>query len=425
MRHNDAPSANPIKKDRWFYRHRYAFSIFFFILLYNSLVVKRLNLWKVTEITYAYHAVDFSIGFNSQILPGAIYNLLLGDNRSMLSASIYETVLLLLFFAGVAFMLERFILSIAPDGRPDVLKLMFFYLTGAYTFAIFTYELGMLDVYWLFFSIFALLFIKKKVVRAIVPVFFVLSLLVHFSSAVSYLVFFGILILYNASIAKNKKEKIVYFLILTVSALLSVGLLLFLLKNQGTGMNYDITAFRYFMKDRGSDYLLYYNYAFYNKYVDTDVVSPETYAIASPVARILAVIGERIAFNFKLTSTGLKKQIHNLVATLIILAPIVAFIYKVLFRFFKAQKENKLKKVTLLLMMVQFPFTLTALLYSLDIVRWFTHGFLIFFTLFIYLMYHEEKLRDLFFEEAGRYRDVRIQLLYALSYACYTLRVYG
>ena len=67
------------------------------LLLYEWVVVGQLQIWRTGIVAYEFHAVDFSMGFGSFILPGAVYQRICGPiNES--SLTVYHTVLLLVFF---------------------------------------------------------------------------------------------------------------------------------------------------------------------------------------------------------------------------------------------------------------------------------------------------------------------------------------
>ena len=59
-------------------RHKIALSFFAFIVIYNFVFVdKPFEFSSLCDVTYAYHLVDFSVGFCTKLLPGAIYNFFL------------------------------------------------------------------------------------------------------------------------------------------------------------------------------------------------------------------------------------------------------------------------------------------------------------------------------------------------------------
>ena len=387
------------------------------MVLYNALIVNQLHLWKVSNITFAYHVVDYSLGFRSQLLPGAIFYGIFGERASRVTASVYETVLLLLFFAGISFFLERFLLAVEQPFKPSAYVLTVFFLSGPFTFAVFTDELGMLDVYWLFFSLLFFVVLEKKGFRFLIPALFVLSLLVHFSSVLNYLILFAILLLYRISVEKEKQMRKIYFCVFGLSVLATAGLFVFFLLFHTENLPLTQEEFHQMLQDRGSSYFLYYDYSFYNQYGGAEVVPSSVLSIPSPVLRTIQMIVEKC----KITMTGyrdnLEKSVTRFIIVAVILTPIVAFIYRQWLRLYKSSKGNKLKRLCSFLMMVQFPFTaVVGCLFSPDVIRWFTHAFLISFTMFLYALYHEREMREKVLDDMEQLKDVLWVKVYFLAY---------
>ena len=406
------------KQRGFIFAHRFAIGFFLYVVLYNFLVTKRLTLWKVTNITYAYHLVDYkSFGFRSQLLPGSVFYGILGEHTSRTVVSIIETILLLLFFAAVAIILERFLHQTEKPYQAAALVLIFLYLSGPFTFSIFTEELGMLDVYWLFFSLLFFIVFEKKGLRFLIPVLFVLSLLVHFSSVLNDLILFSILLLYRISIESEKKTRRIYFTIFFLSILATAGLFIFFLIFHEENMPLSREAFHQLLQSRNSTYYLYYDYSFYNIYAEKDVVPSAVFSIESPVWRTIRMIVGKCQFNFKMYRAGLKDSLSRLALAILLLTPIMCFIDKHLHRFFKSIQGNKLKRFCVLLMMVQFPFTaVVGCLFSPDIIRWFTHAFLISFTMFLYVLHKEEDVRTQVLQEIDRRKNAPAAWIYFLAY---------
>ena len=400
------------------HRRRYAITFFLFTVLYHVLVVNRLQLWKVSEISYTYHIVDYkSLGFRAQLLPGAVFYGLFGERASVWTASVFDTVLILLFFAGAALFLEKFILGVEEPRRPAALILLLFYLSGPYTFAIFTDELGMLDVYWLYFSLIFFFILDKKALRFLIPVLFILSLLIHFSSVISYLILFSVLLLYKISVENKKSQKICYCLILACSITATAGLFLYFLFHQSEGIPFTEDEFHLMLQDRGGSYFEYYNYSFFNKYYNEYVVPPDLFSISSPFFKGINFVFEKALFTIRLHNKALMPQLLRIVFMVLILSPILHFLYKRVIGFYRHTANNKLKQFCIFLVMVQFPFTaVIGCLFSVDITRWCTHAFLIFFTMVLYLCHHEESLKCGILAEIEEAKRSFPALVYAAAY---------
>ena len=397
-------------------RHRFAIVFFVTIVLYNFVIVGRLKPWHVSDITFTYHIVDYSVGFRSQLLPGAVFYGIFGEHSTRNIATIYETVLLLLFFAGISLLLEKLMRSVDIDKKCSAVLLIFFFLTGSFTFSIFTDELGMLDVYWLFFSLLFFFFIRNRILRWVIPVLYILSLLIHFSAVINYIVLFSIILLYEASLSE-KKQKLVFFIIFSVSMFVTTGLFVYFLRYHTENLKLTIDEFHDMQNSRGSEYYVYYDYSFFNSYGERSVVSPEVLGIESPFVRVVKMICEKCKFTFFSYSNCIEKSVLNLLTAVLLLFPILIFIYKHLIWFFNGIDDNKLKKFCVFLVMSQFPFTAVfGCMFSPDVIRWFTHAFLIFFSLTLYLIYKENQFAVSVLSDMDKYKRNPSLLIYAVAW---------
>ncbi len=405
------------KHRSFFFEHRFAVFFFLYVVLYNYLIVNRLTFWKTSDITYAYHLVDFRLGFRASLLPGAIFNSLFGQHVSRTTATVYETVLLLLFFAGVAVLLDRLLCRVEQEKRRSAFLLILFYLSGPFTFSAFTDGLGMRDVYWLFFSWVFCFILDNKGFRFLIPILFGLSLLVHFSSVLNYLLLFSILLLYRISIEPQKNTKRCYILIFILSILATSGLFLFFLSGYAKDLPLSIDEFHQMLQEKGSNYFLYYDSALYNIYDGDDFIPPAVFDVESPVLRVIQTVYYRCFLTLKLLTKYYKDSLVRFALTLL-LVPVLCLLYKHLSHFMKQAKDNKLKRFSIFLMMVQFPFTaVLGCLLSTDVIRWFTHAFLIHFTMVIYVMYHEEAFRLPLLADIDRLKQLPATWVYFFAYA--------
>lgn len=383
------------KKGGFLFRRRYSLLFFFYSVIYQYVVVNRLEPFHVSIVGFSYHLVDYkSMGFRSQLLPGSVFYGIFGEHATETAATVYETVLLLLFFAGTALLLERFFLKAEQQNRGAALVLLLLYLSGPFTFAVFTDELGILDVYWLYFSLLFFLFLEKRGLRLLIPVLYALCLLVHFSSILGYLILFSVLLLYRVSLETEKKTKGVYLSVFACSLAVTAGLFVYFLLFQAKDLPLTQEAFHQLLQDRGGKYTLYYDYSFYNNFAGKEVVPSEVFSVASPVLRTLQMIAAKCRFTFYSYGQEPVSSVVRLVLAVLLLTPALCFLYKRLFGLFKSAAGSRLKRFSVFLMTVQFPFTaVLGCLFSPDIIRWTTHAFLVAFTMFLYVLVHEKALR--------------------------------
>ena len=383
-------------------KHKVAVCSFVFVVLYNYVIVGRFIPWQVNEISYTYHLVDFSLGFCSKFLPGAIYRFFFGERSTLLTATIYETVLLLVFFAVLSVFLERFINELPEDKRSYGYLILLFYLSGPFTFSIFTGELGMLDVYWLFFSTLFFIVLNSKAAYVCIPVLYVLCVMVHFSSVVCYLILMSIILLYRFSEEPGKNKK--FLIILVISVLLALGTVLYFVAFEQKNLVYDYDTFNQILKQRGSQNSTYYDTVLYGRgTIDAPYFPEDAQAIESSLIRSLYRVFYVVWWHLQIRLEYAEYWWY-LPVDLMFIFPLLAGIYKCFMGAFRAS-EKKLIKLCYFLCMVQFPFTLAVgILSSIDDVRWMTHAFLIMLTDLIYLMLRDDRLRSQVFALISKYR---------------------
>ena len=415
---------NRTKKSGFIHNHRYAICFFLYTVIYNFLIVTRLKFWETQPGgTYMFHIIDFkSAGFRPGVLPGAIFNLIFGKHASIKTANIYETVLILLFFLAVSLMLEFLFKRIEQQYRGSAILLFFLYLSGSFTFSIYTGTLGMLDVYLLFFSFLFFVIAENKALRFCIPLLFALCITVHMSAVLNYLIMMSILILYRISIETEQKEKKAYLAVFVLSMAVTAGLSVYYLVFV-KDMPMSVQDFNKMLEDRGGTYLAYLDYTFYdyNIYKNTGLYPAELYSIESPVWRALRLAVQKVYFLHTEFVTVYTPNFWDRVArfafSFVMLCPPMYYFYKLMRGFFKSAGENRLKKFCVFLMMVQFPFTAVfGYLFSLDIIRWFAHAFLISLTMMFYVMYKEQDFRAKVMETVESVKSSPAAWIYCLAY---------
>ncbi len=382
-------------------------SLFYFVLFYAFLLnyhtivtAYSIGEWSVDSATYTHHLVDYSFGFCTKFLPGAIYHLFFKEVYHD-QLNVYLRILVLIFFAALSFfMAKAMTLQKTGADRKTLLVILAFYLTGPCTFAIFTQQLGMLDLYWMLFGALFFFAVRNRFLKYFIPVLFVLTLLVHFSSLVSYIVLFVLILAYESL---SNEHKGAYKAVLAVSATVTILLFLYFLLYESTNLKYDMNGFNAEISRRDNEnynYFIYFDYALYNffdsgsgvnKYVEKDITAffptlgPK---LSAPLAKVIATVLSHIQFNMTIYTS---EQIIIIAACLVTLAPIL-----VLFAMFWAHMikgESLPKKLLYTAALLQFYITYAiGLVTSVDSGRWCTHAFLVQFTFVIYVVLKENQI---------------------------------
>lgn len=404
------------EKGKFFEKHRLFFLLFSYLILYHILIVNHLHFWDISDLTYSTFCLDYSFGFASKILPGAIFNLIFGTHASRITANIYAIVLIVLFFIALSFIIEKFIKSMPSKFRYSALLLVIIFFSGAYTFSIFTKWIGFLDSNWLFISLFFVVALENKKMRFCLPIAFLLAILVHFSALIFYIPLYSGLMIYHAAISDEKREKKQILIVFFVSFLLSLTAFMFLLIFEPK-MICSIDEFHEKLLQRGSNYFTYCDYSFFRIIYDKPMIPNET-SNSSAFVRILEYIYYQLKTVYSLFVQNMSRAIGYLVAGVLILSPMVICFIRFHIRRFRAQND-KLLRFSTFLMIAQFPFIFFLAIFfsiSTDITRYLTHAFLGMFIMLLNVLYHEPESGEVFFSEMITKEKSLPWKLYSLMY---------
>lgn len=385
-----------LKINKFLNEHKLTLFFIVFTYLYQFIIVSKMVPFSVDEITYAYFSVDYSMGFCTKILPGAIYNKLVGV-YSESAMNVFVGILFFLFVVLVSFLLERYIKAIPKSSSKQAVLLVFLFLTGTFTIQMFVDEYGMLDFFWALFAVVSLLLLKNKYARWIVPVLLFATILVHYSSLVCYVAGILLIILFYAVVSKDKKEKASYYSLFSFSLITVVAETLYFLKNDYSNLTMSVEEFDSIMiSERYVKYLDYYNYNFYrivpdyfSEYQSLDNVNTST------LSGFLANLKYQISI--PLQSIDFERYWFVLVLALVL------FVYLAIHLFLYIKKAESVQKKFIATLMILLFFCIfpVGLILSTDLVRWLGHSFIVLFA-FVFIVlsndYNDiyEKNRKLF-----------------------------
>ena len=404
-------------------KHSYTLFFFVYMVLYHVIVVNRFHPFQMDDLAYVESfCADFSFGFATKLLPGAIFNFLFGAHASKSTAIAYSIVMILLIFFGTAVLLERFMYRIKDCYRDAALFLVVMLLSGAYTFSIFTQMLGIMDTYWLLFSLLFFFCLDHRWLRWLIPLWYIASLLIHFSSVVFYIVLFSIVLLYRLSIEKNKKEQRIYACIFGASIIITVFVFFFFILNESK-MICPIDEFHQKLESRGTDLFSYHDYAFFRIWEGESFIPDFVREMEPSLTKFFYLFYYQVKLSFELFLSNWKSGTVATLGGLVILAPILCFFSKFHFQCLRHEK-TKLTRFCTFLMLVQFPFVLLlGLLFAIciDITRYYSHGFLIMFSCILSVLYFEEDKREAFFEQFRGLAKTLPAKIYFFAYASLSL----
>ena len=401
-------------------RHKIGLACFLFLLLYHWAYINNCAMWSVNPVTYSLYALDYSMGFCSRILPGAVYGALIGKYEYG-PVSAFVTVFFLLLLAAIAFFMERFFAAAAPGQQKTCLALMFLFLSGPFTFGIFTREFGMLDLYWILFFAAGLLLLTKKRLKWLLPLCFIGMFFAHFAALFCYAAVLLALLLFFAAKATDRSEKKQYYLLFAVCFLITVGLSGYFIQFESENAVYPVEEFNEILRSRGVVFPEYLDSTLY-RMTDSSVaeqtrditrysVDPSSSGLLRFIQWILYYAWGAIAFS---------QQYIRIWFYVLLEIPIAALLIGLLVSYFRQAKGNGAKRFAALVMILLFFGTSAAgILFSTDTLRWMAHAVIdLFICVFavLYFDYREgfQKARG-FLLRAGKPALLVYMLVYALT----------
>ncbi len=365
---------------------------FAFLMIYLIIIPGDSKPWTVDPVMYCFYVVDFSVGFCSRILQGAIVNWIFGTANET-NITIFLNVLMVLTFALYSHFAEKILLKIDSEYRKTAVLFLLLFFTGPCTFGMFVKIVGMVDFFWVFSTaIFFFIIQKKRLYFLIVPLF-VFMVFIYYASLLSYVPFLALMLLYTISYTKEEKEKKYLTAVFFVSVIVTFSLGVYFVVFERSNLNYTFEEFNEYLMAKGVEEhrLFYYDYAFYRKVpyeiyhaLNVSEISPGQNP-SSP-SGVLGVIRQQILVNFRIFTFTEATPLVCLLVT-----PVAVYIYRFIINKIRQEKDNKLRCFTLTCVLLLFPLTIITVLlfFSMDLVRWVGNAFIALFVSFLYILYKD------------------------------------
>ena len=377
------------------FKHKYAICFFVFNLFYQFVIAGNCKLWAVRDATYSHHAVDFSVGFCSKLLTGAISNWLFHP-ITRIKVTVQETVMILLVFAVVSLLLERLMIAAKQDVKTTLFLFIFLFLTGTYTFSVYTQALGLMDAYWLYLTLLIIVLLTNKYLYLMIPFAAAGVVMIHYAAVICFVPFIAILLIYKTTLCKTKKEhsllKIVTILTVSIGVLLSGYFALF----ERDNVKITMEEFDAMMHNRGVTDTAYFDEVYFS-YYDRTFVIDDPDAADQPSSQkddpFILIVWKRLLATFiEVKAKGVPWKV---IASVTLIAPVLYYIEKSIFRLLKATKDKTKRFVFFCSMFLPFVVPLAGLMVSTDQIRWLSHGYLLFFSMFMIFVYYEKRLQEI------------------------------
>ena len=359
----------------FFTRRAVGFSSFAFLTLYGWLFVNNGALWSVNPVTYSLYALDYSMGFCTRILPGAVYHALIGKYEYG-AVSAFVTVFYLLLAALVSFFADRFFAAAPAREKKTCLFLLFLFLSGPFTFGIEIREFGMLDLYWLLFFAAGVLLLPNKRLKWLLPLCFAGMIFIHFAALFCYAATLLALILFFAAKAEDRREKRQYYALLGVCFLLTVGLSGYFIQFESENAVYPVEQFNAILRERGVIYPEYLDSTLY-RMTDSSIATPvyahERYTVDPDSAGLTRFVQWILYYAW--AAVSFPQQYARLWFLFLLELPLAALLIGLLLSYGRLKKGNGALRLTVLVMLLLF-FGTTAVgfLFSSDTFRWIAHA---------------------------------------------------
>ena len=343
---------------------------FCFLFIYEYLIVNKGQPLYADDLCYPFLAVDYSMGFCTQFLPGAIYHFLVGIYTPF-AARIYINILYIVFFIVIAFVLEFVYSKAVTANKKDIGILLLLCIVGGFSISTFVMQPGMLDFYWLFFFCLAVLSLKNRYTKFLIPVFSVLMVLVHIAASITYvfllLVILGFLWFYTSE-RKAKKE---YAIVFCLTLFLTVATVLYFIIFEKNNLVYSFNDFQKILESRGVNYITYYQVTLYGQNLHAEGLILEYPAFFNALP---PVIGKLLQ---QLWMTMAFYEWKSEFTFLLPLAVIFLVLFAVMMRNYFKTLQKKLSKLLIVATALwAIPIMLCGVLFSTDMARWMSHAVL-------------------------------------------------
>ncbi len=378
---------NGIMRDK---KHPYLPFYFLGFIAYNFFVTASMNPMGLSDVCYPYFLVDFSMGFCSKLLPGAIYNFFF-NNTSKEAVFTFNTIVFVVFVFIVLVLLEKLFLCHEGKNRTSLMLLSVFFLTGISVFPMCVYKMGSLDSFWIYFTVMSVLFLSDKRLYLLIIPSSLMVIMVNYGSLFVYIPFILLLMIYKTTVIHDKREKALLWTVIFVSFVSTVLLSGYFALYEQSNLVYTFEEFSGILSDRG--------YEGVSKYYATGLYSEPYYetidyeginSIESPFFRALFFAYQRLLFT--LGTISFKSGI----APMLICLPVAAAVFLCFKGFLKQKNDSKLKKAVIICMSLMFFLSIGACIaFSADVARFIGHSYTLLLTSFFYVAYYErEKISD-------------------------------
>lgn len=364
----------------------------------------------VDDILYPLFLVDIKIGFTSRTLIGTLVGLI-WEHPTKANAAVFQCGGLIFGFLLFSLFLGRCIRQAPPENRRPLLFIAALAAVLPLGAPHFVNLFELLDIYWLISALICVFMAKGKVSRYFAPLFIVLGLWVHYSFLFAFMPL--IYIVYFALCCKEKNKNA--YIPAALMVIVSVSFTLYFMLNARNLHSMSYFQFERCLQAKAGDALTRLDAYIAPTFQPAEWVNNhfELFNPDSSVSTVERMLLGNMKFVLR-QNTPLE-----IIADLIITAPLLAFFSALWLRLIKSEREKPLRFLWLLCLISPLV-QLFSLLLSTDTSRWCSHLLLsqtiILFSLLAYKMTGLTEALSALTARFYRYRTLILAL--AGAYCC-------
>lgn len=340
---------------------------------------------------YGYYLADFSMGKTSRLLVGSFVNLLT-DNPTVEWINGFAAVVLVLVYIFTAILIGKIIRSTPADIRKPVIVFSMFSVSGVFGVYIFSRFFGLLDIYMYLFTVLAVVAVRNKVFRWLVPLFCIGGVLINYVYTIAYFPLVAAVLLYLIITDEKKAGTSVLF---TVTCAVTVALMFYCAFIGKETATYTFEEMKAIMEGKLGeeltyDHIHYYDYYLYGSHANEERLGVNMEGM-TPVEFISALL-------WYLSTEGYNKG--GIFAVSLGALPVFVAFWIVWFRCIR-KADTKLRKFSYLCFMLMPLFTVACCILSTDMPRWVASGLIVQFGLGFFMFAVKDKPFESVMRELG------------------------
>ncbi len=377
-----------IKVKQKLYEHRFGLFFFAVMMCFGLGILDPMRIIDKNGVTYSFYCVDFSLGFCTKLLPGAIYNLLIGKYDET-AITIYVKALVVIVFILISIIFERILKAAETAKRKEAFFFVCFAAVVVY-FSFFRAGLAyLLDFHWIIAAVFFIIFLSNKKLYVFIPLALLYAVMTHYVSCICYVAICLLILLYKAYITEEKKEKYFLFGIFGISFAAALAIFAYMLFFELDNVKISYPQFMSLFSKRGVGQVDYYRFSFFRDVVEDifqDYYSQENIGVITNIDMnqpLLKILYQTIVQQFEINAY-LADHKSQLPQVFVFVPGLVMMLADIISRIRKAPVFEKL--ICLVGIGLFVFICVFSLVFSTDTIRWLSNAILTLSIFYFFVM---------------------------------------